>query len=183
MAGLARPPVAQSPDIEVRNTKNATDPAWANVPWVGNPNTVVAKVRNAGNVLAPSVRVNFYVKTFNIGGAPEVFLGSDVRDIAAGATVEFTTNWVPPSTGHFCVVARIPLYIVPTAPTVVEMTELNNIAQSNYDRFNTATSRRPRASTPTLRSETPTTRRRGYGSSASRRTPCTGPTWRRRGCG
>jgi M6 family metalloprotease-like protein len=129
----------QSPDIEVRNTKNATDPSWANVPWVGNPNTVVAKVRNAGNVMAPQVRVNFYVKNFNIGGAPEAFLGSDVRDIGAGLTVEFTTNWVPPSTGHYCVIARIPLYVVPTAPTVVEMTELNNIAQSNYDRFNTST--------------------------------------------
>lgn len=130
----------QSPDIEVRNAKNATDPSWANVPWVGNPNTVVAKVRNAGNVLAPQVRVNFYVKNFNIGGAPEVFLGSDVRDIGPSATVEFTTNWVPPSTGHYCVVVRIPLYVVPTAPTVVEMTELNNVAQTNYDRFNTATS-------------------------------------------
>ena len=84
----------QSPDIEVRNAKNATDSAWANVPWVGNMNTVVAKVRNSGNVMAPQVRVNFYVKNFNIGGAPEVFLGSDVRDVAAGATVEFTTNWV-----------------------------------------------------------------------------------------
>jgi hypothetical protein len=30
--------------------------------------------------------------------------------------------------------------VVPTAPTIVEMTELNNLAQSNYDRFNTATS-------------------------------------------
>lgn len=130
----------QSPDIEVRNAKNATDPAWANVPWVGNPNTVVAKVRNSGSVMAPQVRVNFAVKNFNIGGAPEVSIGFDVRDIAAGTTVEFTTGWVPPSTGHYCVVARIPLYVVPTAPTVVEMTELNNIAQSNYDRFNTSTS-------------------------------------------
>lgn len=130
----------QSPDIEVRNAKNATDPAWANVPWVGNPNTIVARVRNGGTVMAPQVRVNFHVKNFNIGGAPEVLIGSDVRDIAPGATVEFTTGWVPPSTGHYCVVVRIPLYVVPTAPTVVEMTELNNIAQSNYDRFNTATS-------------------------------------------
>ena len=138
----------QSPDIEVRNAKNLADPSWANVPWVGNNNTVVAKVRNAGNVLAPQVRVNFYVKNFNIGGAPEVFLGSDVRDITAGATVEFSTMWVPPSTGHYCVVVRIPLYIVPTAPTVVEMTELNNVAQTNYDRFNTATS------SPSTREET-----------------------------
>ncbi len=138
----------QSPDIEVRNAKNLTDATWANVPWVGNNNTIVAKVKNAGTILAPQVRVNFHIKNFNIGGAPEVFLGADVRDIAAGATVEFTTTWVPPSTGHYCVIARIPLYVVPTAPTIVEMTELNNIAQSNYDRFNTATS------SPSTREET-----------------------------
>ena len=88
----------QSPDIEVRNARSTADPQWFNTPWVGNPNTVVARVKNGGNVLAPSVRVNFYVKNYNIGGAPEVFLGSDVRNIAAGATVEFTTGWVPPST-------------------------------------------------------------------------------------
>ena len=49
----------QSPDIEVRNAKNATDPAWANVPWVGNMNTVVAKVRNNGTVPLTDVRVGF----------------------------------------------------------------------------------------------------------------------------
>jgi hypothetical protein len=130
----------QSPDIEVRNAKNLADPAWANVPWVGNVNTVVARIRNAGTIMAPQVRVVFLIKNFNIGGAPEVFLGVDTHDIAPGTTVEFTTTWVPPSTGHFCVVARIPLYVVPTAPTIVEMTELNNVAQTNYDRFITATS-------------------------------------------
>jgi M6 family metalloprotease-like protein len=138
----------QSPDIEVRNAKNVADPQWANVPWVGNNNTVVAKVKNGGTIMAPQVRVNFSVKNFNIGGAPEVFLGFDVRDVPAGATVEFTTGWVPPSTGHFCVIARIPLYVVPSAPTIVEMTELNNVAQSNYDRFNTSTS------SPSTREET-----------------------------
>ncbi len=138
----------QSPDIEVRNAKNQADSSWANVPWVGNPNTVVATVKNGGNVLAPSVQVDFLVKNFNIGGAPEVFLGTQTQDIPAGATVEFTTTWVPPATGHFCIVVRIPLYIVPTAPTVVEMTELNNVAQTNYDRFNTATS------SPSTREET-----------------------------
>jgi CARDB len=130
----------QSPDIEVRNAKNAIDASWANVPWAGNMNTVVAKIKNGGNVLAPGVVANFYVRNYNIGGAPEVFLGSDRRDIGPGATVEFTTGWIPPATGHYCVVVRIPLYVVPSAPTVVEMTELNNIAQTNYDRFNTATS-------------------------------------------
>jgi M6 family metalloprotease-like protein len=133
----------QSPDIEVRNDRNAADPAWWNVPWVGNANTIVARVRNAGQLDAPQVRVNFYVKNYNVGGTPESFLGSDVRDVPAGATVEFTAAWTPPATGHFCVVVRIPLYQTPATPPatpVVEMTELNNIAQSNYDRFISATS-------------------------------------------
>lgn len=125
----------QSPDIEIRNDRNAVDPNWFNVPWDGNRNTVVATVKNNSSAIAPGVRVNFYVKNFNVGGAPETFLGSDVRDLAANATVEFSTTWVPPSEGHYCVVARIPLYQVPSAPSVVELTELNNLAQSNYDRF------------------------------------------------
>ena len=130
----------QSPDIEVRNAKNAADPAWFNVPWVGNPNTVVAKVKNAGNVNAPAVQVDFYVKNYTVGGSPESWIGSETRDVNAGDTVEFSAAWTPPSTGHYCVVVRIPLYQVPTALSVVEQTEHNNVAQSNYDRFNTSTS-------------------------------------------
>lgn len=130
----------QSPDIEVRNARNQADPAWFNVPWVGNPNTVIASVKNNGGLDAPSVRVNFYVKNCNIGGAPETFLGTEVQNIPAGATVDFSTTWTPPSTGHYCVVVRIPLYQLPSDPAVVEMTELNNLAQSNYDRFISGTS-------------------------------------------
>jgi hypothetical protein len=125
----------QSPDIEVRNARSAADPAWLNVPWVGHANTVVAKVKNAGALAAPGVVTNFFVKDFTVGGAPETFLGSDTHNIAPGATVEFQTQWVPPGSGHYCIVARIPLYQTPTNPPVVEMTELNNVAQSNYDRF------------------------------------------------
>jgi M6 family metalloprotease-like protein len=128
----------QSPDIEVRNARNQVDPTWFNVPWVGNANTVVARVKNSGTIDAPGVRVNFFVKNYNIGGAPEAFIGSDVRTIAAGATEEFTAPWTPPSQGHFCVVVRIPLYSLPGG-AAVEMTELNNLAQSNYDRFISAT--------------------------------------------
>jgi M6 family metalloprotease-like protein len=133
----------QSPDIEVRNVRNQADAAWFNVPWVGNANTIVARVKNNGNMAAPQVRVNFYVKNYNVGGAPESFLGTDARDIPAGAAVEFSTGWVPPSNGHYCVIVRIPLYQTPATPpavSVVEMTELNNLAQSNYDRFISTTS-------------------------------------------
>lgn len=133
----------QSPDIEVRNAKNMADPAWFNVPWIGNTNTVVAKVKNNGGLDAPSVRVNFYIKNFNLGGAPETFIGFDQQDIPKGATVECSTSWVPPSDGHYCVIVRIPLYQLPSNPAVVEMTELNNVAQSNYNRFISASASPP----------------------------------------
>lgn len=130
----------QSPDIEVQNARSSTKPEWFNVPWLGHHNTIVAKVKNSGNLNAPSVTVNFSIKDFTVGGAPEFFLGSATHDVDALATVDFTTDWVPPASGHYCVVARIPLYQLPANLAVVEMTELNNIAQSNYDRFISASS-------------------------------------------
>ncbi len=130
----------QSPDIEVQNTRNLADAAWFNVPWINHSNTIIAKVKNRGTLNAPGVTVNFYIKNFNVGGAPETYLGTSTKDIAAGATVDFTyPSWVPPSGGHYCIIVRIPLYQNPNDPTVVEMTELNNMAQSNYDRFISAT--------------------------------------------
>lgn len=128
-------PPWQTPDIEVRNARNAMDSAWFNVPWQANPNTVIAKVKNNGNVNAPAVRVNFFVKNYNVGGAPETFLGTDQRDIGPNATVEFSAPWTPPTNGHYCIVVRIPIYQTPAPTNIVELTELNNMAQSNYDRF------------------------------------------------
>ena len=133
----------QSPDIEVRNARNAVNPAWFNVPWDGNPNTVVARIKNSGSLDAPQVRANFYVKNYNVGSAPETFLGTDVKNIGAGDTQEFTTTWNVPSEGHYCLIVRIPLYQTPGSPTVVEMTEFNNVAQSNYDRFISRTASPP----------------------------------------
>lgn len=125
----------QSPDIEVRNTRNATDSAWFNVPWAGHPNTIVATVKNNGSLPAPNVQVDFFVKNYNVGGAPESFLGSDFQSIPALGTVEFTTSWNPPGNGHYCVIVRIPTYVIPGPPVVVEMSPHNNLAQSNYTRF------------------------------------------------
>jgi M6 family metalloprotease-like protein len=135
-AGPDRP--YQSPDIEVRNARNAADPTLANVPWAENPNTIAARITNRGNLNAQDVVANFYVKDYTVGGAPEFFLGSDTQTIGPGATAEFTASWTPPREGHFCVIVRIPLYVTPVG-AVVEMTELNNVAQSNYDRFISAT--------------------------------------------
>ena len=104
----------QSPDIEVRNERNKTDPAFFNTPWVGHDNTVVAKVTNQGSVDAPQVTVDFSVKDYTVTTIPEESIGSDTRDVPTGATVEFSAPWNPPSEGHFCTVARIKLYQNPT---------------------------------------------------------------------
>ena len=132
----------QSPDIEVQNARSSVRPEWKNTPWGGHANTVVATVRNAGTIAAPDVVVNFSVKNYTVSGAPETFLGSDTKSIGPGGTQTFTTTWNAPTSGHYCIIVRIPLYQVPTAPQIVEMTELNNTAQSNYDRF--IPRRRPR---------------------------------------
>ena len=130
----------QSPDIEVRNARQAANTDWANVPWLGHDNTVVAHITNRGTLSAPGVVANFFVKDYTLGGAPETFLGFDRHDIPPGATVDFTTSWDPPRDGHFCIVIRIDPYQTPTIPPVPEMTDTNNVAQSNYDRFISATS-------------------------------------------
>jgi hypothetical protein len=72
-------------------------------------------------------------------------LGFDIKDIPPGDTVEFEFDgWVPPSGGHFCVVARIPLHVNSDALSTVEVTELNNRAQSNYSEFISAEASPPR---------------------------------------
>ncbi|SER33312.1 hypothetical protein [Streptomyces qinglanensis] len=127
----------QSPDIEVRNAKSVADPGrWYNTPWVGNPNSVIAKVRNSGDLLCKGVVVDFYVTEFTVGDGPWIPLGSDTRDIPPNATQEFTAGWSPTSaTGHYCIIVRIRLYQDPTVAGVVETNIYNNEARSNYTRF------------------------------------------------
>jgi M6 family metalloprotease-like protein len=135
----------QSPDIEVSNARSLADPAWANVPWLGHNNTVTAQIKNAGTLNAPGVVANFYVKDYTISDAPETWIGFDRQTVAPNATVPFTVTWpapapVDPATPlHYCVVVRIDPYDAPTVPPIHEMTDANNVAQSNYDRFISAT--------------------------------------------
>lgn len=130
----------QSPDILVQNAKSDADSAWLNVPWAGHTNRVRATITNGGDFVANDVPVHFFVKNFAISGAPEVPIGNTTIDIPVGASVPAEVNWTPPAssttgTAHFCIVVRIPLFIDPGNPTIVELTELNNVAQSNYSRF------------------------------------------------
>ena len=83
----------QSPDIEVKNTRNASDTDWFNVPWIDHDNTIVATVTNGGNLDAEDVEVTISEKNFNLGGVPAVtVLGTVVKDIPALGKVEFETS-------------------------------------------------------------------------------------------
>jgi M6 family metalloprotease-like protein len=124
----------QSPDIEVSNLRNGFNKDWFNVPWEGHDNTVIATIKNSGDLYAPKVRVNFYVCEFNAEGksASRSFIGYDENDIAAGATFPFSCNWRPPRKGHFCVQVDIPTYRIPGSSPVEEIDPRNNFAMSNY---------------------------------------------------
>lgn len=132
--------VWKSPDIVIQNAKSDVDAQWLNVPWAGHENRVIATITNGGDFVANDVRVNFFVKDFAISGAPEVPIGSVTVDIPAGGSVPAQVLWTPPAStptddAHYCVVVRMPLYQDPGNPAIVELTELNNLAQSNYTRF------------------------------------------------
>jgi hypothetical protein len=127
----------------VRNDKAAADPAhYFNVPWEGHDNTVVAKVRNNGDLLATGVVVDFFVTEYSNGDGPWVPLGNATNDVPPGATVEFTAPWNPPSGTdlHFCVIVRIRLYQDPANLAIVDQNIYNNEARSNYTQFVSATS-------------------------------------------
>ena len=130
----------QSPDIEVRNARSAMDPAhWFNTPWIGHANTVVARYRNRGPVTCRNVKVDLFVKDYTVGGGPEAFLGSATHDVPPESItpfVEFEANWIPPNDGHRCIIARTPLFLDTSVnPTLVELSDSNNMAQSNYTQY------------------------------------------------
>ena len=131
-------PTWQSPDIEVRNDRATAEPAkWFNVPWLGHDNTIVAKVRNAGDLTATGVVVDFFATEFTTGDGPWVSLGNATRDVGPGATVEFSRPWNPSAADgrHYCVIVRIRLYQAPGNPAIVDQNIYNNEARSNYTSF------------------------------------------------
>lgn len=133
----------QSPDIEVRNAKNnnGADPKWFNVPWGGNPNDIIVKVKNHGGLKAFGVRAHVSIKdlTANAKDQPPVPLQplglTDAKDIDPGQTAELKLSWVAPTSGHHCIQVDIPLYEQPGAPAIHESSDRDNTAQSNYDKF------------------------------------------------
>ncbi|MVM36089.1 hypothetical protein GO755_39110 [Spirosoma sp. HMF4905] len=131
----------QSPDIEVRNEKSKNDATYFNMAWTGQPNDVVAKITNSGTADAPNVAVNISVKDYNVGGdtPPVQLLAKVVKNVPAGATVEFTAHqWIPPKDGHFCIYVEILPYATAGPPLLVDMNPANNVAQSNYSTSNLA---------------------------------------------
>jgi M6 family metalloprotease-like protein len=131
-------PSWQSPDIEIRNDRATAEPSrYFNTPWLGHDNTVIAKVRNAGDLPATGVVVDFFVTEYSSGDGPWIPLPSDTRNVPAGATVEFSAPWNPPDADgrHYCVIVRIRLYQDPGNLAVIDQNIYNNEARSNYTSF------------------------------------------------
>ena len=130
-------PTWQSPDIEVRNDKNAADPSLFNVPWAGRPNTIVAKIHNTGDFAATGVAAEIFVTEYSAGDGPWQSLGVVTRNVAAGATEEFTVGWNPSAdeSKHYCIIVRIPAYEDPGNPAIEDTNIFNQEARSNYTRF------------------------------------------------
>lgn len=130
-------PTWQSPDIEVRNAKNAADPSLRNVPWAGRPNTIVAKVTNYGDFPATGASAEIFVTEYSAGDGPWHSRGVVTRNVAAGATEEFTVDWTPPAdeNKHYCIIVRMALYQDPGNPAIVDTNIFNQEARSNYTRF------------------------------------------------
>lgn len=144
----------QSPSIEVKNGRNApvtsgdtTAPAdWFNVPWAGNPNDVIVTVQNQGDSNAPGVTVDLFVKDFSLSSAKEVPLGTVTRDVPAFGSTAFVFSWLPSACigteAHFCIIAKVRPYTIPGS-AVTELSGSNNLAQSNYTRFISASASPP----------------------------------------
>lgn len=134
----------RSPDFHVENARSRRDPAFENVPWEGQPNTLSVDVHNWGTSDAHQVTVRFSVKDLTLGSGAEVDLGEATAAlIPRGGTVRVTApkSWTPPSvqfffgtvryTQHSCVVARIAPFTDP-ATGLREVTPENNEVQSNF---------------------------------------------------
>jgi M6 family metalloprotease-like protein len=137
----------QSPDIEVHNPLADALPNFVNMPWLGHDNTIVAKIMNRGTVSAPGVVAKFYVQDFTVTNAPQAFVGQDTHDIAPGKTVKFSTTWTPEGNTqeplHKCIIVKIDTYKTPTTPPIAEASVGNNVAQSNYTAFISASASPP----------------------------------------
>ena len=157
-------PTWQSPDIEIRNDRATADPGkWFNVPWLGHDNTVVAKVKNSGDLLAKGVVVDFFVTEYSSGDGPWIPLGNVSHDVAANTTEEFAVGWAPDAADgkHYCIIVRIRLYQDPGNLAIVDNNIYNNEARSNYTQFISASSSpSSRVSAPMCCSPTRSTTRR-----------------------
>jgi len=142
-----------SPDLFVRNARNWDGQRWINKEWMydvfgDNPNRIVATILNGGALDAPGIGVEF---EYTIAGTNEGWrrIGSRiVHDISTWETVTFVSDeWIPDSGDvlpkkHYCVRARIvgadgsATYTVPgTNPPIVEVSDKNNEARSNFQRM------------------------------------------------
>lgn len=146
-----------SPDILVRNERNYDfdaerwiRPEWRYAAFANNPNWVVASVKNEGEMDAPRVRVKFEWTRSGAGGEWHPLGSVKSVDIPQGKIVDVVSDeWIPDPgvvapDRHYCVRVTIlgdqdGYYVVPGL-LVRELSNENNKARSNFQRFISETS-------------------------------------------
>lgn len=100
-------PTWNNPDIQLYDQNgNATA---SNDLEVGRQYTIRAKVHNDTNFAANNVRVTIKSANFGLGQPDNVWnvIGQDIITVPANDVREAEVQWVPPSTGHLCIVGEI----------------------------------------------------------------------------
>ncbi len=125
----------RSPDIEVINERNRQSAKWKNMPWRGHDNIVEATITNSGGIPADNVEVEVLTMDYTISKPPETSLGIRHVDIPPGESRTISVPWIPPKTGkHHCIKVKIHPYKSPVTGDI-EINSENNVAQTNYTKF------------------------------------------------
>lgn len=125
----------QSPDIIIQTPFSSMDPSYENQMISGSENTIIARVRNKGNIDAVDVKVKLAITSYSTTNPSQVQnrqeMMSDPITIGRDQSNDFTFFWdAPADLGHICISAEIVDHINPNG--VKEITRLNNFAQSNF---------------------------------------------------
>lgn len=130
-------PKWQTVDIEVTNQYSDADPKkWKNVPVIGEPNKLRLTVHNFGDHDATGVVAHLSVAPFTTATGPWERRPDDApKNIPAGRTAVFETDWTPEQGSHFCVLGEVDLYVDPVDSTIVDKRIHNQETRSNYMRF------------------------------------------------
>jgi hypothetical protein len=111
----------ECPNIEVIRSDETIGP-----PVAGLQNRVRVRVANRGNMSALLTNVSVMVADFGISEAPcWMPLGSSILQMAPNSQqwVELSQPWVPPASGHACLLAKVDCPLDPAPTAIVDLND------------------------------------------------------------